>query len=158
MAGGAVAGGEVGRQSGANGHDRGNGHDSTATLTRRRFTLLIVDDEFGVRESLRQVAEHYWGSSCSYLAAETVERARWFARNIVINVAIVDLRIGAGLDGLPLVRELTRRGVRVLVLTGHADPQNVRDAIGCGAVEVISKPFDVAGIAAKVGALVAPPV
>jgi len=57
---------------------------------------------------------------------------------------LLDLDLGAGVDGAQLVRPLRRAGWRVLVITGTKDAVHIATAVAAGAAGWVSKtvPFD----------------
>jgi two-component system, LuxR family, response regulator FixJ len=103
-------------------------------------TVAVVDDDPGVRDSLRVLlaAAGYhtreFGSAEAFLR-EPLEGARC--------CAIVDLKL-PGMDGLGLQEEMGRRGLAtpIIVITAHGDVASARQALRTGAVDFIEKPID----------------
>jgi FixJ family two-component response regulator len=103
-------------------------------------TVAIVDDDPGVRDSLRVLLTaagfqtREYGSAEAFLR-EPVEGARC--------CAIVDLRL-PGMDGLALQEEMGRRGhaAPIIVVTAHGDVASARQALRSGAVDFLEKPID----------------
>jgi FixJ family two-component response regulator len=103
-------------------------------------TVAIVDDDPGVRDSLRVLLTaagfqtREYGSAEAFLR-EPVEGARC--------CAIVDLRL-PGMDGLALQEEMGRRGLAapIIVVTAHGDVASARQALRSGAVDFLEKPID----------------
>lgn len=103
-------------------------------------TVAIVDDDSGVRDSLRMLLSasgfqtREYGSAEAFLR-EPVEGPRC--------CAIVDLRL-PGMDGLALQEEMGRRGLvtPIIVVTAHGDVASARQALRAGAVDFLEKPID----------------
>ncbi len=104
-----------------------------------KATVFVVDDDPAVRDSLTLLLEQ------EDFAVETFDSGEAFlaaGRSARRSCAVVDIRM-AGMDGIQLLAELSKRGVLlpVVFLTGHGDiPLSVR-AIKAGAVDFLSKPI-----------------
>ena len=104
------------------------------------FAALIVDDDPGVRQSLRLCLEagnaRAFGVGTSAGALEALERARY-------DVVLLDLWLGAE-SGLDLLPEILRRqpGVAVIVITAFATFESAVQAMKAGAVDYLPKPAD----------------
>jgi FixJ family two-component response regulator len=113
-------------------------------------TVLVVDDDLAVRDSLTLLLEQEDFAVESFASAEAFLAACRFAPR---SCAIVDIRM-PGMDGMQLQAELSRRGVLlpVIFLTGHGDiPLSVR-AIKAGAVDFLTKPVTGAALLESVQA------
>ncbi len=103
------------------------------------FAALIVDDDPGVRQSLRLCLEagnaRAFGVGTSAGALEALERSRY-------DVVLLDLWLGAE-SGLDLLPEILRRqpGVAVIVITAFATFESAVQAMKLGAVDYLPKPF-----------------
>lgn len=103
-------------------------------------TVAVVDDDAGVRDSLRVLLSaagfqtREFGSAEAFLR-EPVEGTRC--------CAIVDLRL-PGIDGLALQAEMGRRGLLtpIIMVTAHGDVASARQALRAGAVDFLEKPID----------------
>ena len=103
------------------------------------WSALIVDDDAGVRQSLRLCLEagnaRVLGVGTSSGALEALERSRF-------DVVLLDLWLGSqsGLDVLP---EILRRqpGTSVIVITAFATFESAVSAMKLGAVDYLPKPF-----------------
>jgi RNA polymerase sigma factor (sigma-70 family) len=112
--------------------------------------VFIVDDDPGVRDSLAMLLELKGFHTRTYESAEQfLERFRpeW------PGCLVLDLRM-AGMGGLELQAELSRRGARVpiIVVTAHGDVATARTALRAGAVDFIEKPIDDEVLVAAIGA------
>jgi NtrC-family two-component system response regulator AlgB len=103
------------------------------------FAALIVDDDPGVRQSLRLCLEagdaRVFGVGTAGAALEALDRSRF-------DVILLDLWLGSesGLDVLP---EILRRqpGAAVIVITAFATFESAVQAMKLGAVDYLPKPF-----------------
>jgi DNA-binding NtrC family response regulator len=110
-----------------------------ATLSRRG-TVLVVDDEEGVRASIRAILE----GTCEVLEAETGADALALLRTREVDLVMLDQRMPGepGLDVLPRVRAADPSTVVVLATAVH-DVRTAVEALKRGAYDYITKPFDV---------------
>jgi len=102
-------------------------------------TVHVVDDDAGLRDSLRLLLE------ASGLSVATYETATEFfsaATDLAGGCLLTDIRM-PGLDGLELQEQLAARPVRlpVIVMTGHGDVPLAVRAMKAGAVDFLEKPF-----------------
>ncbi len=103
------------------------------------FAALVVDDDPGVRQSLRLCLEadsaRVLGVATPSGALEALERARF-------DVVLLDLWLGAE-SGLGLLPEILRRqpGVPIVVITAFATIETAVEAIKLGAADYLPKPF-----------------
>lgn len=105
------------------------------------LTVLLVDDETGILNSLRRLLrKEPW----QLLTAENAEQALQLADQHALDMIVSDARM-PGMDGAELLAEIQRRQpdcVRVL-LTGYADVSTTVRAINEGRIyHYISKPWD----------------
>jgi DNA-binding NarL/FixJ family response regulator len=100
--------------------------------------ILIIEDEALVAMELRFVLEDLGHEVVG--VATTAKGARDMAREIDVDLALVDIHLSDGPTGISLGRELGQdMGVTVLFMT--ANPGMVRDGVA-GAIGVLSKPTD----------------
>lgn len=103
-------------------------------------TVFIVDDDRGVRESLRPLIESVG------LRVETFASATEFLGNYQLECSgclLLDVRM-PGMSGLELQETLIARGISlpVLVITGYADVPTAVRAMKTGAFDFVEKPFN----------------
>lgn len=102
--------------------------------------VLIIDDDSVFRQRLALSFERRgWVTACAGTAAE----ARHYARSTPVELAIIDLRLGAdaGLDLVPTLRELLPEAF-LLILTGYGSIATALQAIRLGADHYLTKPSD----------------
>ncbi len=109
----------------------------------RRGTVLVVDDEEGVRASIRAILEE----TCEILEAETGADALEILRTHEVDLVMLDQRMPGelGIDVLPRVKAADPSTV-VVVATAVHDVRTAVEALKRGAWDYITKPFDVDGI------------
>ena len=115
-----------------------------------RYRLLIVDDEAGVRNALTRVFRQ---ETYEVITAATGDDALAKARSMVIDLAILDLMLGGGPDGIQVMEQLLliQPTVPVIILTAHGTITNAVEAMSRGAYCYLTKPYkpeDVDGPAA----------
>jgi FixJ family two-component response regulator len=108
--------------------------------TESRPLVVVVDDDPGVRDSLRMLLRASGYDTREFASAEAFLREPVAAKRAC---AIVDLRL-PGMDGLALQAELGRQGIAlpVIVVTAHGDVASARTALRAGAIDFIEKPID----------------
>ena len=106
-----------------------------------RGSILVVDDEPRIGSLLVHAFESHGLEAESALDAES-GLARLKERPF--DIVVTDLRM-PGIDGLELLRRA--KGIRpeceVVVMTGHATVETAREALKRGAVDYITKPFEI---------------
>jgi DNA-binding NtrC family response regulator len=109
----------------------------------RRGTVLVVDDEEGVRASIRVILEH----TCEVLEANTGADALELLRTREVDLVMLDQRMPGepGIDVLPRVKAADPSTVVVLATAVH-DVRTAVEALKRGAYDYITKPFDVDAI------------
>ena len=110
-------------------------------------TLLLVDDEIGVRESLKMV----FGKDFRLLEADSVDAAIVTVQEARPDVVLLDLLMprADGLEVLGRIKEIHPR-CAVIILTGINSQQLAAKAMAKGAFDFIGKPFDVIELRRKV--------
>lgn len=114
-----------------------------------RGNILVVDDEKTIRtvvgEALRRKGH------ATQLAANAAEAVRLLEQSS-FDVALIDLMMPGKLDGLGLLKEISRRWPQtvVIVLTGYGTLDSAIAAIRQGAYDYIPKPGNLAQIVESV--------
>ena len=102
--------------------------------------ILIVEDDFLIADATRRVLEAAGHQIVG--EAPTTGRARAIAAAGPFDLAIVDMKLADGGDGLALGGELSRaHGCRVLIATAYADWVVERSGSPAFACEVVHKPY-----------------
>ncbi len=112
----------------------------TAAEPPRVHTVLVVDDEAGVRHLMR-----HWLESRGYavVIAADADEACNILRETRASVAVCDLRM-PGHDGLWLTDRLRREHpeTAVIIATGVNDVEAAVEGLRQGVVDYLTKPFD----------------
>ena len=114
----------------------------------QKESILVVDDELGPRESLRIILK----PSYEVHTAANGQEALQFIDKEKVDVVTLDLKM-PGIPGLDVLREIKKHqeDIEVIIITGYGTLAHTMEAIRYGAVDFISKPFNVADIVAVVG-------
>jgi DNA-binding NtrC family response regulator len=109
--------------------------------------LLLVDDEVGVRESLKMV----FGKGYHLLEADSVDAAIAHVDRARPDVVLLDVLMprADGLQALQRIKEI-HPSCAVIMLTGVNSQQLAAKAIDSGAFDFIGKPFDINDLRQKV--------
>jgi CheY-like chemotaxis protein len=108
-------------------------------------TLLIIDDNESVRESLKHV---FVRRDYTVVTAEGGEAGLALHAKGGIDAALVDINM-PGLDGIDVCRLLHRqaeggaRKIPVWLMTGAIGPNAAERGLAAGALAVLHKPFDI---------------
>jgi NtrC-family two-component system response regulator AlgB len=115
------------------------GLGGSLTHTKASWAALVIDDDAGVRQSLRLCLEaagaRVLGVATAGAALEALDRAHF-------DVVFLDLWLGAD-AGMSLLPEILRRqpAAGVIVVTAYASIESAVNAIRRGAVDYVPKPF-----------------
>jgi DNA-binding NtrC family response regulator len=103
-------------------------------------TVLIVDDESYVRDSLAEVAS---AEGLRALVADGPPAALKLLASEDVHAILTDLRMPLG-DGLALVEDARTQagGIPIVVLTGHGSVADAVAAMKAGAFDFLQKPVD----------------
>ena len=109
-------------------------------LPHDKISILIVDDELSIRESLRG-----WLKRDGYQVETAAGGPEALAKNAEnrFDIILIDVKM-PGMDGLTLLKKIkeTDPDIANLMMTAHGD---IRDAVGAmklGAYDYLLKPFD----------------
>lgn len=105
-----------------------------------RKKILIVDDEAGIRDSLRLLLQGSFDVSVAGDGAEALARVSELRPDLVL----LDLLMPT-IDGLETLKQLRERNAEmpVIMLTGAATVKSAVQAMKWGAVDYLNKPFDI---------------
>ena len=106
-------------------------------------TILVVDDESSVRQTVREwLAQAQLG--CDILTAADAESALKMANQHAIDLAILDWNLGSGDDGLQLLQDLSafHPDIVAIMITGFANMATPLDAMRMGVRDYLDKNHD----------------
>jgi len=110
---------------------------------RSKWSILIVDDEFAVRESLKMILKPYYAI---HIAANGEEAIGIIGKR-KFDLITLDVNM-PGLSGIETLREIRKIDgeVPVILITGYGTQEDEREALLGGARGFISKPFNTSEI------------
>lgn len=108
-----------------------------------RYTILVIDDEIGPRESLRILFKNKY----NVITAESGLKGIEIIKTEKIDLIILDLKMPGknGIDTLIEIRKYNK-DVPVIILTGYGDMATAKKAMQYGVREFITKPFEISEI------------
>ena len=107
---------------------------------RSELTVMVVDDELIVRESLKGWLEKFgYGIDTAADAREAVEKLE----KEDFDLLFVDIKM-PGMDGIELLKKVKedRPDVIVVMITAHGSIESAIEAMKAGASDYLMKPFD----------------
>ncbi len=109
--------------------------------------VLVVDDETGVRESLRMLLK----SDCDVVTADSADAGLRALAEMPPDLVLLDL-VMPGRSGLEFLAELGERGDAppVIVLTATKTVATAVEAMKLGAADYVTKPFEVEALRIKI--------
>ncbi len=108
-------------------------------MAKKEAGILIVDDEFSIRDSLY----NWFRKEYDVYAAESAEKALSILEDTRINVALVDIKM-PGMDGLQLQERINKKNpeTAVIIITAYATAETAVKALKNGAFDYVTKPID----------------
>ena len=103
-------------------------------------TILVVDDEKGVRDSLKMVLEF---ESYEVLFAENGQDALRVLNQSGVDLVLLDVKM-AGMDGLEVLQRIREKNgeIPVIMISGHGTIETAVEATKLGAFDFLPKPLD----------------
>jgi DNA-binding NtrC family response regulator len=106
----------------------------------KQISILIVDDEESVRDSL-----YNWFIEDGYMvaSAESAKAALTILESTDFDIILADIKM-PGMDGLEMLRRIKslRKEAHVIVMTAFATVDTAVQALKDGAYDYVTKPFD----------------
>lgn len=101
--------------------------------------VLVVDDESIVLKSCRMVLE---AEGCEVIAAGSVDEALAILDRQVPELLLIDVKMPIH-NGMYLMRQVKDRrpGIPIIVMSGYATSETIREAEDLGAATFLPKPF-----------------
>jgi two-component system, sensor histidine kinase and response regulator len=115
--------------------------------SRRKGTMLIIDDEEGPRLSLRVIFKDDYDLFMASDGASAID----LAQKNKIDVAVCDIRM-AGMSGIEVLERLkfVNPAIEVVMMTAFETTDTMRQALRLRACDYINKPFDISTMRAAV--------
>lgn len=142
------------RHLGEAGSEPADARTSQAAGATASETVLVVDDEPSVRELISHVLEEL-----GYTVIEANDSAaglRVLQSDVRIDLLVSDVGLPGGMNGRQMADagRQTRRDLKVLFITGYAESSVIGDGQLEPGMQVLTKPFDLETLTAKVRQLV----
>ena len=104
-------------------------------------TVLLVDDDEGIREVLQEIIELF-GFSCR--TAESAEESLRLLEEEPFDLMISDIKM-PNMNGMELLREVKSNhpDVDIIMITGFSADYSFNDVVNAGASDIITKPLRV---------------
>ncbi|MFN0277266.1 MAG: sigma-54-dependent transcriptional regulator [Pyrinomonadaceae bacterium] len=105
-----------------------------------QHSILIVDDELGIRDTLRVVLED---EGFAVQTAATGESCLDLVKRQDFSCILLDIWLGDGIDGLETLRKLKEEGydAAVVMISGHGNIETAVKSTKLGAFDFIEKPL-----------------
>ena len=100
-------------------------------------TVLVVDDEPGMRETLMEILE---GAGYAVVVAFDADSAMDAFHRQPVDVVVMDVRM-PGRDGVAVLQEMNGPPPRVIMMTAYAVEERLREAMESRAFAMVHKPF-----------------
>lgn len=119
------------------------GRDVISAISHADFSgirFLVIDDNRFIRKLTSEILNSF--GAHSVLQAENVQDALYYVEHKSPDIILCDWMMYP-VDGLGFLKALRGKGITtpVILVTGHATPDYVHQAIGEGADSYIVKPF-----------------
>jgi two-component system nitrogen regulation response regulator NtrX len=103
-------------------------------------TILIVDDDKSVRESLKMILEY---DRYEVEFAENGEQGLQKLDHLPVDVVLLDVKM-SGMDGIEVLTKIRQKNERlpVVMISGHGTIETAVEATKLGAFDFLSKPLD----------------
>jgi DNA-binding NtrC family response regulator len=101
--------------------------------------VLVVDDEAIVLKSCRMVLE---AEGCEVVAAGSVDEALAILEQQIPELLLIDVKMPVH-NGMYLMRRIKekRPGIPIIVMSGYATSETIKEAEDLGAATFLPKPF-----------------
>lgn len=110
--------------------------------------LLLVDDEKGFTDVLaKRMSKRHIQVEKAFSGTEAIQKLR----NKDFDIAVLDLKLG-DMDGIDILKIFKKMvpGLKVMMLTGHGSEEAAQQGIAHGAVDYLTKPFDINELVRKI--------
>jgi DNA-binding NtrC family response regulator len=109
----------------------------------KKKTILVVDDEKNVRESLNEIFKDEYNIVMAASGEEAIEKIE--KHNI--NIVLLDIMLPF-MDGFAVLGSIRKNydGLPVVIVSALKDEKSIQKAMNLGATGYVAKPFDVVKI------------
>ncbi len=109
------------------------------TSKNSKRTILVCDDEEGVRESFRLVLSDDYEVEFVNNGLEAIERLKNFSPDAIL----LDIKMPK-VNGMEILKQIKRMkpNLPVIIVTGYQSVETAQEAVKNGAADYIPKPFE----------------
>lgn len=102
-------------------------------------SILICDDEEGIRESLKLILEKDYDLSFAHDGNEAIS----MLKKNPVDMIIIDIKMPR-MDGIETMKKLKhiKPDIKMLVSSGYKSVETAQEAVSAGAIDYIVKPFE----------------
>ena len=103
-------------------------------------TILVVDDEKSIRESIKMILEY---EKHNVVFAESGAKALTAVKECMVDAMLLDIKM-PGMDGIEVLREMKSNypGIPIIMISGHGTIETAVEATKLGAFDYLPKPLD----------------
>ncbi|QDK39246.1 response regulator [Bdellovibrio sp. NC01] len=111
--------------------------------------ILTIDDEPTIRSAIQLIMSR---RHCNVLGAQDAEEAKTLVQANTFDIILLDVKLGksSGLDFLKYLREELKIATPVLMMSGLADTERIKEASKYNIKGFLLKPFNSKGLEEKV--------
>ncbi len=104
-------------------------------------TILVVDDEASVRDSIRMILEY---EKFNVIFAENGARALAALKENPVEAVLLDIKMPSGMDGIDVLKSMRNANpdLPVIMISGHGTFETAVEATKLGAFDFLPKPLD----------------
>lgn len=129
-------------------------HHAHNTEKYRPLSIVIVDDDKLHVELLKTIIENIDRPSTIHVAHDGFEAGQLITQQQP-DIVLLDLKM-PGLDGFSVCQRIKQnpqqQSIRIIAITGFADPDNVERILAAGAEQCLSKPIQIQTITQLISA------
>lgn len=109
-------------------------------MQKNEVKILIADDEEIIRKGLIKLLNNK--GYTDIIEADNGQKVLSLLSNIDFHIFILDIKL-PGMDGIKLLKEIKKikENAKIIIITGHGNIENCREAFLYGAVDFLTKPF-----------------
>ena len=106
---------------------------------KKPYTILVVDDEIGVREAIRMILQGKY----NVLTSDDPHEAMDIISSVEVDIVMLDIKMPK-IDGLKLLKAMkaAAQDIEIALITAHPSTQSAIEALRYGAYDYVIKPFD----------------
>ncbi len=117
-------------------------------MKQKHNKILVIDDDPGLRKSLSVFLTK---NGYKIISAENGEQGIKLLKNKAVDLVLLDIRM-PGMDGITVLKRIKKLSpyLNVIIITGFGTVETAVEAMKEGAIDYITKPFDLHELKAKI--------